>query len=352
VIVWASLAVFGAVVGIVVAAILLAAAAFIRSAKWKVLAIIQAVFMSLVGLCLIEEPLPPFDVPRKAAGRAALILPFVGICLLGLLMVRIEPPFEASRLDTCVENLKRIGLALRNYETASGQLPPAAVADKHGNGMHSWRTFILPHLDRSELYDAYDFCEPWNGPKNHKVTSTFLYIFCCPDDPSMSRRTVTSYLAVTGPGTVWDEHRSQGTVPRIMVVEAIDSGVRWAEPRDISVDEACRGVGSGLGISSRHMASGGFIFRDEVAGANAMFSDGSVWFIPAGLPPATLRGLFTGEQDAWKAWETLQPVHHHRRINWTNCTALAVLVLSYGVLLFRRRDRLPPQPTGAEGIAA
>ena len=129
------------------------------------------------------------------------------------------------------------------------------------------------------------------------------------------------------------------------------------EPRDLTLEEACRsvGVGSGPGISSHHMISGGFFFQDEF-GANVMLSDTSVEFLPAGLPPETLRGLFTGDEKAWKAFEGFPSVHL-RRINWTNSAALAVLILSYAVLLFRRRDKLPPQaepaipgpPTAAEG---
>ena len=89
------------------------------------------------------------------------------------------------------------------------------------------------------------------------------------------------------------------------------------------------------------MTSGRFFFQDEVAGTNVVFSDGSLGFIPAGLPPETIKGLFTGNENARKACEDFQPVCRHR-INWTNCTALAVLILSYAVLLFRPRDKLSP----------
>ena len=48
-----------------------------------------------------------------------------------------------------MSNLKQIGLALLNYEQTNGRLPPAAVADKQGKAMHSWRTLILPYLERN-----------------------------------------------------------------------------------------------------------------------------------------------------------------------------------------------------------
>ena len=155
---------------------------------------------------------------------------------------------------------------------------------------------------------------------------------------------MTSYVAVTGPGTAWDNHGFTGKYRSVVVVEVVNSNINWMEPRDITLEEACRGGGdgSGLGISSYHMTSGGFFFQDEVAGAYGVLSNGHMCFIPAGLPPATLRGLFTGVQDARTLCEDFRPVLRHR-INWTNCAALAVLILSYAVLLFRPRDKFPPQ---------
>ena len=69
-----------------------------------------------------------------------------------------------------------------------------------------------------------------------------------------------------------------------MVIEVADSHVHWMEPRDITLDEVCRGTSdrSGPRICSHHMASGGFVFQEEVAGANALLSDGSVRFIQSG----------------------------------------------------------------------
>ena len=71
-----------------------------------------------------------------------------------------------------------------------------------------------------------------------------------------------------------------------------------------------------------------------------MLSNGFPCSIPARLPPDTFRGYFTGEQ-VQGVCEGFQPVHRHR-IDWTNCTALAVLILSYAVLLFSSRQQASP----------
>ena len=287
VVVWASLAVFGGGLGIAVAAMLLVVAAFYRS----------------LGL-------------TKYTPLLLLLLP-CGLCLVGLLMTAVHSAWESSSLNS----LKQIGLALRNYESTYGRFPPAVVADKQGNAMHSWRTLILPDtFNYGSLYGAYSFREPWNGPHNSKLAAAVPWAFFCPSDPSIQDRPMTSYVAVTGPGTVWDDYRAARTTPRVLVVEVANSNINWMEPRDPTLEDACRGVGDGSrpGISGRHMASGLFIFRDEVAGANVVFSDGSLGFIPAGLPPETIKGLFIGDEKARKACEEFQPVYRHR-INWTNC---------------------------------
>ena len=209
--------------------------------------------------------------------------------------------------------------------------------------MHSWRLHILQYMEYNAIYKAYNFSEPWNGPNNSKMTITTIEEFLCPSDSSVRGRPLTNYLAVTGPGTVWDSRNSIPDQWHIMVVEVANSKIRWAEPRDLTIDEACRSVGDGPGpwISSHHVISGRFFFHDE-AGSNVLLSDGSVEFIPAGLPPETLRGLFTGDEKAWQACENFHAACQWR-INWTNMASLAVLIISYGVMLFRPLDKRPPE---------
>ena len=296
VVVWASLAVFGAAGGIVVAAILLVIAALVRSPEL-----------------------------RKHAPPSLLVVLLGGLCLAGLLLPGTQsgPP---SRWTQCKLNIMQIGMALLSYEQANGRFPPAVVTDKHGNAMHSWRTLILPNLDQLELYHAYNFREPWNGPNNSKLSARCLDVYCCPSDSSIGGRPMTSYVAVTGPGTVWDQQRPTETPPRVMVVELVDSGIPWAEPRDITLDEACRGVGEGTGPRTLAHTSvfDTFFFQEEtIAYGFILLSDGSVHSIPIGLPPETLRGLFASDGKAWSACEAFSPVRQPRgrRINWTNCTA-------------------------------
>jgi hypothetical protein len=168
----------------------------------------------------------------------------------GLFLSSITPigSREASRSSCCRNNQFQIALALLNYETDHGHLPPAYIADASGKPMHSWRLLILPYLDRKDLYDAYDFNEPWDGPRNRRLASTVLSIFTCPSHRNAKNPSLTNYLAVVGPGTAWPGEKTtttaeisaaDGCSSTLMLVELPDSDINWMEPRDLSFDELC-----------------------------------------------------------------------------------------------------------------
>ena len=60
-------------------------------------------------------------------------------------------------------------MAVANYHDMYKCFPPAYVADESGRPMHSWRVLLLPFLSESELYNAYNFAEPWGSPNNRKL---------------------------------------------------------------------------------------------------------------------------------------------------------------------------------------
>ncbi len=72
-------------------------------------------------------------------------------------------------------NLKRVGLALHNYEAAEGHYPPAAITGNDGKPLLSWRVAILPYLkdydgrSRSDLYKEFHLDEPWDSPHNRPL---------------------------------------------------------------------------------------------------------------------------------------------------------------------------------------
>jgi prepilin-type N-terminal cleavage/methylation domain-containing protein/prepilin-type processing-associated H-X9-DG protein len=85
--------------------------------------------------------------------------------LMGLLLPAVQKAREAANRSSCANNLKQIGLAMHNYESAVKNLPPSRVypariieKDKyHFEGGATWAVYLLPYLERDDLYHKWDF---------------------------------------------------------------------------------------------------------------------------------------------------------------------------------------------------
>jgi len=220
-------------------------------------------------------------------GGAVVALLLCGGVLLALLLPAVQQAREAARRAQCANNLRQIGLALHNYHDVYGTFPPAVTYSADGKPMHSWRVLLLPFLDQQAMYAQYNFAEPWDSPANSVVTSRIVPTFACPSHPNGSSGGHTPYVALVGPQAAFHPNKGMaikdmrdGPSRTIMVVEARNSGIHWAEPRDFSVGSP---VTPGVtGMSSWHAG----VFA-------ALFGDGSVRLLLDGMSPADLEGLST-----------------------------------------------------------
>jgi len=246
----------------------------------------------LVGVLVLSLAVAGIVCSRRHPVVATIV---GGLLCLGVLLALLLPALTTSRESdppcSCPNNLKQIGTALCVYHEEYGCFPPAYVTDDAGRPMHSWRVLILPYVGEQDLYDAYHFDEPWNGPNNSKLGKIPVQTFQCPSD-GQNGRTTTNYVAVVGPDTPWpgrastnlDEDFADGPENTLLVVEVTNSGISWIEPRDLHVTQMPPRINSkaGQGISSGHPG-----------GANVSFADGSIRFLPDGLSPKTLRAMLT-----------------------------------------------------------
>ncbi len=271
------------------------------------------------------------------------------MCLIGLLLPAVQSAGEAARWAQCTNNLKQIALALLNYESANGSFPPAYVADKSGKPMHSWRVLILPNLENRPLYNAYDFAEPWDGAKNKNVSATDLPNYMCPSEISVYAPGAmpTSYVAVVGRNAAWPGQKpwKPGAVDfarvashTIILVEVANSGIPWAEPRDLSLDalEAAGAKLPALTVSSDHHPSEYFFFVYDHHGANVVTANGRVHYLPSSsLSTEHLRKILQVGGYREKESGSGDFYDDGRRVNWPNIAALAVWFLSVAALLYR-----------------
>ena len=113
--------------------------------------------------------------------------------LIALLLPAVQQAREAARRTQCRNNLHQIGLALHNYHDTHSCFPPGWVGSTGSDApAHAWGVMILPFLDETALYNAYNFSQGMaNQPgaavgtwANRTVVQSVLAQYCCPSDQS------------------------------------------------------------------------------------------------------------------------------------------------------------------------
>jgi hypothetical protein len=169
---------------------------------------------------------------------------------------------EEARAAQCVGNLAFLDVALRNYESTFGFLPPAAIADADGKPLQSRRVAILPFIEQESLFKQIKLDEPWDGPNNRRFNSLRPSVFLCPSHIEVAENGFTDYVAVIGPRTLFPGGGKAMTLADIrddpastlVVVESVNSHINWMEPRDLEWDRMSFGLNdhSRPSISSKH----------------------------------------------------------------------------------------------------
>lgn len=262
---------------------------------------------SLSGMPNVGSPVNPYMAAAPPARKSnklvwvivisalgALVLFCVIGMLIALLLPAVQAAREAARRSTCRNNLKHIGLAMHLYAEDHGCLPPPYLADEDGTPMHSWRVLLLPYLERRDLYDRYDFNEPWNGPNNRLLAAEMPEVYGCASAEDYNEATKTPYVAIVGDGLIFDPNNTvrfdditDAISNTIAVVESTGpngNSVEWMSPEDLSVNvlnPAVNGI-PGPAIASFH-----------AGGANVLFADGSVYFLREETPPQTVEAMLT-----------------------------------------------------------
>jgi type II secretory pathway pseudopilin PulG len=158
------------------------------------------------------------------------VIAIIGV-MVGLLLPAVQAAREAARRMSCSNNMKQVGLALHNYESAYKRFPYAtarsgsmvAGSARPGDLMirnHKGWLMVLPFLEQQALYDLANmslatgaYVRPGAGSTsgplpgqpgnaNDVVVSTPVQTFLCPSDPNPTNYATTSSANYSiSPGT-------------------------------------------------------------------------------------------------------------------------------------------------------
>ncbi|RLS55651.1 MAG: DUF1559 domain-containing protein [Planctomycetota bacterium] len=120
---------------------------------------------------------------RKSSGftliELLVVIAIIAV-LIALLLPAVQQAREAARRTQCKNNLKQIGLALHNYESAMRVFPPSRINISSPRFQISWVVMCLPYMDQAPMYNLYNANLNWYDPANDSVTTNFLETMVCP----------------------------------------------------------------------------------------------------------------------------------------------------------------------------
>ena len=271
------------------------------------------------------------------------VVSLIGL-LIGLILPAIQRSREAALQSSCSNNLKQIGAALHNYHGIYGRVPPQPSSSLNGvdpNHFLGWMALILPQMEQDTLYQAcVEACSLNSDPSQdppHVGMATVIPAYVCPSDARLLspltdqfnvQATFTSYLGIAGalpPGTtqglsgVFGDNPgcrftsiTDGLSQTIMVSErpppnSLQAG--WWYPNWIGDGEGLRGPNNFIWLGSPVIVGnnecsimrGTFgpgqmdnpcdryhLWSLHTGGANFLFADGSVRFLPYSTEPMVI----------------------------------------------------------------
>jgi len=200
-----------------------------------------------------------------------------------LLLPAVQKVRLAAGRAQSQNNLKQMALAMHNYHDVYGAFPAAAICDKNGKPLLSWRVAILPFIEQDNLYRQFKLDEPWDSEHNKKLASVVVKVYQIPG-VSNPADTKTHYRVFQGKGALFDLKKgpriadiTDGTSNTIMIVEA-NEAVEWTKPEELEFDP------------DKPLPKLG---KQSPDGFQAAFADGSVRFIQMKIKEKTLKALIT-----------------------------------------------------------
>jgi hypothetical protein len=199
-----------------------------------------------------------------------------------------DASMESANHRERMDRFKQIALAMHNYYDVHKCLPPAAVRDKDGKPLLSWRVAILPYIEQNDLYKQFHLDEPWDSPHNRSLIEKMpgTYMDLGPKADQLNHDGKTTFQVPVGPQTVFYKNEgtkfseiTDGTSATILLVEVEPRrAVIWSKPEDWEAD-------------LEHPRRG--VERNDRNQFVAAWCDGSVQYVSTDVDEKKLRSRLT-----------------------------------------------------------
>lgn len=141
------------------------------------------------------------------------VIAIIGV-MVGLLLPAVQQAREASRRMSCQNNIKQLGLATHNFESAFKHLPTGSQSSaypgdpSHPHNFYRWSVLaqLTPFLEQSNAYNTIDLKTPLYPPgyqvtpRNAEAASLIVPMFLCPSDQGKS---VAKFVDSSGVTHAW-----------------------------------------------------------------------------------------------------------------------------------------------------
>ncbi|MCR9291598.1 MAG: DUF1559 domain-containing protein [bacterium] len=112
------------------------------------------------------------------------VIAIIGI-LVGLLLPAVQAAREAARRMQCTNNMRQLGIAVHNYESAYKCLPSGWIDNSpEGEPGWGWAAALLPFMEGSNLHNLIDPRIAIEEDIHATVRTTVVSTFICPSDPA------------------------------------------------------------------------------------------------------------------------------------------------------------------------
>jgi prepilin-type N-terminal cleavage/methylation domain-containing protein/prepilin-type processing-associated H-X9-DG protein len=265
--------------------------------------------------------------------------------LIGLLLPAVQKVREAANRASCQNNLKQIGLALHQFHDTRGGLPPGKVVGPFlplripNNVNHASWPFLFPYLEQQALHDRYRFDLDYGDPWNEELQRILVTVLQCPSVGQTLRETpigllpTTDYAPILGVNSVlaqqgWADRVGNyegamptnlmirlndirdGTSSTILITEVAGRNRQWLRGRmgdrtnvgggpwdsfynGIEIQGSTFDGASRPGQCALNCTNVAEVYSFHPSGANALFADGSMHFLKAGMDIWILARLVT-----------------------------------------------------------